>query len=809
MENRQTDIPKQRVSLSTKLTSSDWYEKTIDYWIDTATKTSTEYHRVANESIDAANGEIVASDYTHIISPLSKSQDPEVRNLKLTTPIRSTDFISSIRDKSIGEYLELPFPISVISNSEKAILRKKNFVKRKLMAFATQKFMAKVQEIQQQAQQQSQQTGQPVEPELPDAETYINEVIEEYLNNKADVDSKILKLIKAEVDFEAKRAAAYVNWWLTEQFYTICGIEGDSVRYEVIPALEAFTVAGHGESIEDSDAFVHKYKISFNRFIDEFRDLVTAKDLSYLRHIEDARGKGGYTKFGLTFGDFVKLYPEREGKVVYKNYKDSLSKWSQDEVMINRVFFKSETKVKIVSYVDLDGSVNEVVLPADYKLNPSIGDITFRYDWINVVFEAYRIGDSDVGIYIPPRVIPVQMNDRNNYSRCKLPVGGRVGLVKGLSLKPVPLRLKPYQIIDNILVNRIEAEIAKYQSFIEAIPKSALAAMDNSIGKAFYSIKNNSLMIYDDDKLKPQELVNGVRFIVNDSLYNYIRVLMELRDKNKEDAYDAGSVNNDSLGNIDTRATKGNVEYNIARARLGMVLAVQLFNETLAKDLTKLIEYSKIAWEKGKAGPVEDKGGRLINFSVNVEEHMESEYGIFVKNSKASQDKINHYLQIAQAGAQNDMMELAIESVDFDNMPGAKQTLLDAVKAKRDFDREMAEYNRKSASENIQAQMQERQAQREHEMQLEMMKQEYESQRQMAKLEMEMIVAQMKTAMQGSDGTDVDDTYLNTLKELQAEKKQQLELMKQEFQERKHKEDLAFKNKQLKTQERIAKMNKN
>lgn len=812
MDNRNKNIPEQRVTLNKKLTNSDWYESTINYWIDTATKTSVPYHKTANESIDAASGNINSADYKHIVSPLSNSSNPDVRNLKLTTPIRSTDFISGIRDKSIGEYLELPFPVSVISNSEKAILRKKNFVKRKMMAFATQKFINTVQEIQQQAQQQAQQTGQPpqeVQPELPDAETYISEVIEEYLNNKADVDSKILKLIKSEVDFESKRSAAYVNWWLTEQFYTICGIEGNNVAYEVIPVMEGFTVAGHGENVEDSEAFVHKYKISFSRFIDDFRHLVTDKDMRYLREIEDAKGKGGFTKFGLTYNDFLQLYPNRSSDIKYNTFKDSMSKWGQDQVMINRVFFKSETKVKIVTFVDLDGAVKELVLPADYKLNPSIGDMSFKYDWINVVFEAYRIGDAEVGIYIPPRVIPIQMNDRNNPSKCKLPVGGKVGIVKGLPLKPIPMRLKPYQIIDNILVNRIEAEIAKYQSFIEAIPKSALAAMDSSIGKAFYSIKNNSLMIYDDDKLKPQELVNGVRFIVNDSLYNYIRVLTELRDKNKQDAYDAGSVNNDSLGNIDTRATKGNVEYNIARARLGMVLAVQTFNDTMAKDLTKLLEYSKIAWEKGKAGAVESSEGKLINFSVDVDEHLESEYGIFVKNSKASQDKINHYLQIAQAGAQNDMMELAIESVDFDNMPGAKQTLLNAIKSKRDFDREMAEYNRKSASENIQAQMQEKQAQREHESQLEMMKQEYESQREMTKLEMQMIIEQMKVASSTSSSSGADDMYINTLKELKEEKKVELEKLKQSFQERKHSETLEFRKQQLKSQEKIAKMNKN
>jgi hypothetical protein len=283
---------------------------------------------------------------------------------------------------------------------------------------------------------------------------------------------------------------------------------------------------------------------------------------------------------------------------------------------------------------------------------------------------------------------------------------------------------------------------------------------------------------------------------------------MELRDKNKEDAYDTSSVNNDSLGNIDTKSVKGNVEYNIARARLGMVLGVQLFNNALSKDLTKLLEYSKIAWERGKAGHIENKDGKLENFSVNIEEHMESEYGIFVKNSKSSQDKINHYVQLAQAGAQNDMMELAIESVDFDNMPGAKQTLLDAIKAKRDFDREMAEYNRKSASENIQAQVQDKQAQRQHEIQLEQLKQEYETQRESMKLEMQMIIEQMKLAGASSEG-NVDSQYLKTLQELQKDKAQELKQLDLKFKERKHKEDLAFKNKQLQTQKEIAKMNKN
>jgi hypothetical protein len=806
MENRSKDIPEQRVSLNKKLTSANWYEPTIDYWIDLAQRTAQPYQKIANESLDIANGDIDPNEYKHIMSPLAKSSDEKVRSLKLTTPMRSTDFISAIRDKSLGEYIELPFPVTVISNSEKAIIRKKNFVKRKLMAYAVERFMSEVNKIKQQAEQQGQEV---TEDMFPDSETYVNEVIEEFLNNKADVDAKILKLIRNEVDFEIKRSEAYVNWWMTEQFYTMCGIEGNNVTYDIIPVTEGFPVCQYGENVEDGDAFLYKYRLSYNQMVDEYRDQLSNSDMMLLNHIENATGKNGaVASFGLTYGDFIKAFPNRAGRTDDLAYKNSLSEWTNETVLIHKLFFKSETKVKIVTYIDLDGSQKDIVLPADYKLNPEIGDITFRYDWINVVFEATRIGDTTTGLYIPPRIIPVQLSDRNNPSRCKLPVGGRVGLVKGIKLKPVPIRLKPYQIIDNILVNRIEAEIAKYQSFIEAIPKSALAAMDDSIGKAFYSIKNNSLMIYDDDKLKPQELVNGVRFIVNDSLYNYIKVLMELRDKNKEDAYDTSSVNNDSLGNIDTKSVKGNVEYNIARARLGMVLGVQLFNNALSKDLTKLLEYSKIAWERGKAGHIENKDGKLENFSVNIEEHMESEYGIFVKNSKSSQDKINHYVQLAQAGAQNDMMELAIESVDFDNMPGAKQTLLDAIKAKRDFDREMAEYNRKSASENIQAQVQDKQAQRQHEIQLEQLKQEYETQRESMKLEMQMIIEQMKLAGASSEG-NVDSQYLKTLQELQKDKAQELKQLDLKFKERKHKEDLAFKNKQLQTQKEIAKMNKN
>lgn len=806
MDNRSKDIPEQRVSLNKKLTNSKWYEATIDYWINVAEKTATPYQNVANEAIDIANGDIDVNEYKHIMSPLAKSDNPEVRNLKLTTPMRSTDFISAIRDKSIGEYIELPFPVTVISNSEKAILRKKNFVKRKLMAYAIERFMTKVNEIKQQVKQQGQEVNQDM---LPDAEKYVNDVVEEFLNNKADVDAKILKLIRNEVDFETKRSEAYVNWWMTEQFYTMCGIEGNNVTYDIIPVTEGYPVCQHGEMVEDGDAFLYKYRLSYNQMVDEYREQLSNSDIMLLNHVNTANGKNGaVASFGLTYGDFINAFPDRRHKVTEQSYKNSLTEWTNDTVLIHKLFFKSETKVKIVTYIDLDGSHKDIVLPADYTLNTDIGDITFRYDWINVVFEATRIGDTTTGIYIPPRILPVQLNNRNNPSRCKLPVGGRVGIVKGLKLKPVPLRLKTYQILDNILVNRIEAEIAKYQSFIEAIPKSALAAMDNSIAKAFYSIKNNSLMIYDDEKLKPQELVNGVRFIVNDSLYNYIKVLMELRDKNKEDAYDSSSVNNDSLGNIDTKSVKGNVEYNIARARLGMVLGVQLFNTALSRDLTKLLEYSKIAWERGKAGPIENKDGKLENFTVNVDEHLESEYGIFVKNSKSSQDKINHYLQLAQAGAQNDMMELAIESVDFDNMPGAKQTLLDAIKAKRDFDREMAEYNRKSAEQNIQAQMQDKQAQRQHEMQLEQMKQEYETQRESMKIEMDMIVEQMKLA-NGGTGGEIDDSYLKTLQELQKEKTQELKRLDLKFKERKHKEDLAFKKQQLSSQEKIAKMNKN
>jgi len=804
MTDTYSELPSQRVSLMTKTKDANWYESTIDYWINTAISLSAPYHNLATQALDIANGVINNLDYSHVITPLKSSTDPELRDLKLSTPIRTTNFVSSIRDKSIGEYIELPFPITVISNSEKAILEKKNFVKQKVLKLAVDKLLATIDKLQKEAEA----TG--TEPTLPDTETFVNNVVETYLNKKADRDSKILKLIKNEVEFDDKRTEAYLNWWMTNQVYTMCGIEGNSVEYEIIPVMEGFPVAQYGQNIEDSQAFLHRYKLQYSTFIDEFRDLLSEEDKALLRGVDSVKGKGASTtSFGITYGEFMKMYPQRKDKLSFQNYQSSLDSWNHDEIYINRLFFKSETKVKIVTYVDLDGSQKEIPLPADYKLNTSIGDITYRYDWINVVFEAYRIGDQSTGIYIPPRVIPVQLNDRNNLSKCKLPVGGKVGIAKGMALLPIPIRLSSYQIIDNILVNRIESEVAKYQSYIAAIPKSALVSMDNNIGKAYYSIKNNSLLIYDDSKLSPKELAEGVRFISNDGLYNYINILIQLRDKNKQDAYAAASVNEDALGNIDTRATKGNVEYNIARARLGMVLSVQTFNNIMARDLTKLLEYSKIAWDKGKCGPVEDKKGKLLNFVVDVDEHLESEYGIFVKNSSAAQDKINHYLAIAQSAAQNDMMELAIESVDFDNMPGAKQTLLDAIDAKRNFDKEMAEYNHRSAQESTQALMQDKEIARQHESQLEQMKQEYETNRMLAEMEYKLMIEQMKLqAGTVTEGGEVD-IYDKQIKQLTDAKKQQLAEMKQEFEKRKHSETLAFKKQQLATQERIAKMNKN
>lgn len=69
---------------------------------------------------------------------------------------------------------------------------------------------------------------------------------------------------------------------------------------------------------------------------------------------------------------------------------------------------ETEIKQGILKHRDLLGNIVESVVDENYEFDASAGDIEIEWEWINQVWEGWRIGGCHSGIYIKPRPIEVQ-----------------------------------------------------------------------------------------------------------------------------------------------------------------------------------------------------------------------------------------------------------------------------------------------------------------------------------------------------------------------------------------------------------------
>ena len=110
--------PKQRVSLSEKL-DKDFYVNVMHYYIGLSNSNNNKTATLDN--MNAANGVVPETVYGDVMKPLTGG-DGTKNNLPGT--IRDVDFITPIREKNIGEYIQLPREFTVKVDDPNITLRK-------------------------------------------------------------------------------------------------------------------------------------------------------------------------------------------------------------------------------------------------------------------------------------------------------------------------------------------------------------------------------------------------------------------------------------------------------------------------------------------------------------------------------------------------------------------------------------------------------------------------------------------------------------------------------------------------------------
>jgi len=670
-------LPDQRVSDKVKK-SVDFYKPTCDYFIQLGISLNNKQD--TRNNIDAANGIVDPAKFKDIISPFTASVEEVLP--KLPGEIRDIDFITPIKEKNLGEYIELPYKFYVKSENADLMLKLDSDVRQEIYNLLIKEFQRIIEE----ANLAAEQSGQQATP--PDFAKLYQERLQELIDDRTIKDTHLLSLINEETNFESLRYQLFFDWWATEEFYTYREIIGDKVVKSRIDPLAAYPISNNEQFVEDYDAFVWKNVITYDQLLEKqsVLDHITDKEAEKLNAIYRKDGMLLYRTNNTMFSRIDTgntSIVSGSGDVVFAQSNNDIVEWN--------VIWKSFTEYKQLTYVDELGNEAKKRVPKDYTLNPLIGDIELTSIWIPEVYHVMRYNSENNGIYTKPTKLIVQRYDENT-NKVKLPIGGKKGLLLNNALNPVPKRIIPFMIVDKLLLLIVEREITKYLPYIKVIPQSIINPDSSGTTKQKMSmLKADNTLIYDDTQVDLNTVLQGLRVINNSGLAEYINILWQIRASNKQDAWDAANMNSERFGSTQSQQTVTNANQNIYRAKLGSTLMITMFNKALELDHKADLEYSKYAYANGKKGVFFDKKqGIFVDIEIDPFEHINSDYFPIVVNSKVEEDKLRKFEELAFSAAQNGDLDIASEAIDADSAPQIKKIIKDILEAKRAYENSIA-----------------------------------------------------------------------------------------------------------------------
>lgn len=671
--------PDERASLTVKLTE-DWYKPNMHYWFAIASGVNDK--EATQSNIDAANGIVSDKIYSHILDPLSTGTDAQTL-VNLPDVLRSMDFITPIREKNIGEYIQLPNDFTVKVNDANFTSLKNTEVANKVRPFIEQAIINEI--------NKNQDSGVDSIDNI-DVEKIKNDTTEKWIDKRAERVHNLIIDINNENDLQNKLLTWFNSWWSTEELYIHVYANNGRIFYEDISPLEGYPISNGYEFTEDNEAFLINRKIGIDRIKEAYSEQLTKADIEYLDTLLDGTSLDIYN---VNVEVYQGLYGRKaiDESGTGRTKTDTLTFSNTRNVDEKILYFKTDVKRSILHYINPLGQLQQKIVDNDFEINVTEGHILIEKKWISETWKQVLLGEEEAGIYLKPEILEIQLYDENGHN--KLPIIGKKGLINGVYINPIPKRISPNLALSEVITHKIEQEIGKYKGTVEIIPKSLLKSDTNQSarGNMIYK-KLDGTIIYDDTKVDPNTVTQGYRMVGDNSANDYIRTLIDYRTLIKDEAWDMANMNDSRFGKAPASSTVTNNQQNIFNAKLGSVLMINIFNAILIKLYTYALEFGKHLYPDGRAGSVFNNDGKITYYNINSGELTANKYGLYMSNAVMDFDKIKEYKDFAFAAAQNQEFGLAFEAIDGKNVSSIRQHL-------KDFIEETKEYNRRVKEEEL------------------------------------------------------------------------------------------------------------
>lgn len=680
-------IPKQKVTRKKK--TKQWGIDCVKGFIKESTFSATGKHDLL-KYYEAYNGQMTDSDYNYVTNPYN-TKGKATRNFPAR--LRNYNIIKPVVDLLLGEKTSRPKNYMVTVTNDDAISRKQEEQKKMVLENLQRLF---VQELN--AQGVGDVPRPPAEGQEPPKTP---EQVEEYMDStyqdaRAIVGQQVLNYLKDNLDLEDKLMRGFFDWLCSGYVYSYKGVCMDDVEYDIVSPLDIdFSKSPDLEFIEDGDWVVRRQLMSSNAVIDQFYDLLDDKQID---QIEDhSRNRSG--SFAIPF---------------LQRIQDTLGD-NDRYVEVMHVCWKSFRKVGVLYYVDEFGVEQMSMVDDTYRTDREGGERTEWY-WINEVWEGYQI-DNDIYVGINP--VEGQRTSMNNISKCKLPYNGRAYSNRHTENVSVVSMGLPYQVLYNVFHYRLELTIAKNKDKIALIEMNTIPKRHGWDEEKFmyYADAMGFAFIDSTAEGKNNERVSFNQYQVLDmSLGQYMAAQIQLLEAIKQEWEELLGVSRQRKGQIMASDGTGSTKSAIAQSTAITEEIFRKFEKFEQKEMQGLLDMSKHAFRGGKKVHYITDDFRNAWLDINGSEYMESEFGIFAKNSAQENQKMEQMRQLLQAMAQNGVGPQSIaEILDADNFSRIKQLAAKVEKKQSEMAKAAQEKESKKDQEKLQLELTKLQAEFTHE----------------------------------------------------------------------------------------------
>lgn len=592
---------------------------------------------------DLYNNIINVEEFSYVCKPFGDNEIGQLPARMVNRDIVSGK-IKSVESMEITE----PFDFSIIAVNEEATTRKEQEKFNRIKQYVEGMIMQPITlQIQQQYEEQlknrelTEEEKEQIQAEIqqqieantpPEVEKYM---AREYQDPAEVLAVQLVNYIIFKEDFKRKCNLGWKHACLSAHEIYYVNHDADlQPNFEVVNPLNIIYEANENvDFIEDLDWFGVEYFYTTNQIIKLFGKELTEKE------IDD-------------------LYSENSEFAFQSGLRDA-----QKYHKVLHVTFVSLRKVGFLMFIDENGEQQETVVPEDYKMNTSGGDIDIEWVWLPEVHEVYKI---NTDMY--KRMGPVlgQIIDVDNLYKHKLPYYGVI--YDSINSEPTSLmdRMKHYQYYYNIIMYRIENLMASDKGKIlmmniNSIPKSAGIDLPKFLYYA-EALKIGFINPNEEGNRGDQASVANIAKEVDMSLASDIQKYIGLADYIERRCGESVGINKNIEGQTPHNEAVGNAQMNFNQAAGILQTYYDLHNTVKRNLLTGLLEKTKVLYS---LNPQQKKLQYILDdlslaiFEVDTDLLDSSTYGIFVTNNAASKIAKQAVQQLAHAALQNDKANLA------------------------------------------------------------------------------------------------------------------------------------------------------